>query len=187
MANCGTSKAVPKAVAGGGWIVYNVDMKTIAVYVPLLVAVALGVCPASASAQMLAQPARRVVAPVRPVRPVAPARPAVGPLRRSYGPQWGGWGGWGGWMYTNVYEGPDSLHRPWAGSDTYYKNLGRRSQDGGRADAQGQSRQPLLLPPPRLGGSSSAEGAESTLTFLAATFFGIIHRHGRRQFTIEST
>lgn len=127
---------MPKAVADGGGIVYNIGMKTIAVYIPLFAAVALGVCPARASAQMLARPARRVVAPVRQARPVAPVRPAVGPLRRSYGPQWGGWGGWGGWMYTNVYEGPDSLHRPWAGSDTYYKNLGRRSQDGGRADAQ---------------------------------------------------
>lgn len=56
---------------------------------------------------MLAQPARRVVTPARPVRPAASARPAAGPLRRSYGLQWGG--GWGGWMYTNVYDGPDEL------------------------------------------------------------------------------
>ena len=42
----------------------------------------------------------------------------------------------GGRVYTNVQEGQDSLHRPWVGSGTYEKNLGKRNQDGGRADFQ---------------------------------------------------
>lgn len=113
-------------------------MKTIAMSISLLLAGMLGMCPARAAAQVVRRVApARPVRPVRHVAPVRPARPAVGPLRSSYSPYYGGgWGGWGGWMYTNVYQGPDSLHRPWAGSDTYYKNLGGRSQDGGRADLQ---------------------------------------------------
>ena len=112
---------------------YNVGMKQIAMSIPLLLAGVLGMSPMRATAAL----ARRVVAPVRPVRPVAPVRtvrPAVGPLRGTYEPHY--YGGWGGWMYTNVYQGPDSLHRPWAGSDTYEKNLGGKSKDGGRADFQ---------------------------------------------------
>lgn len=41
----------------------------------------------------------------------------------------------GGRVHRNVHQGPDSLHRPWAGSDTYDKNL-NRSKDGGRSDFQ---------------------------------------------------
>ena len=39
-------------------------------------------------------------------------------------------------IFTNVYQGPDSLHRPWVGSDTYDKNLNSRSTDNGRSDFQ---------------------------------------------------
>lgn len=39
-------------------------------------------------------------------------------------------------IFTNVHQGPDSLHRPWIGSETYDKNLGSRSTDNGRSDFQ---------------------------------------------------
>lgn len=42
----------------------------------------------------------------------------------------------GGRVHTNVHQGPDTLHRPWAGSGTYEKNLGDRGRDGGRSDFQ---------------------------------------------------
>ena len=45
-------------------------------------------------------------------------------------------GGYGGRVHTNVHQGPDTLHRPWAGSGTYEKNLGDRNRDGGRSDFQ---------------------------------------------------
>lgn len=42
-----------------------------------------------------------------------------------------------GFIHTNVHQGPDSLHRPWAGSGTYEKNLeSSRTRDGGRSDFQ---------------------------------------------------
>ena len=42
----------------------------------------------------------------------------------------------GGRLHTNVHQGPDTLHAPWAGSGTYEKNLGTRSRDAGRSDFQ---------------------------------------------------
>lgn len=50
----------------------------------------------------------------------------------------GGNGMRGGGGRTNVHQGPDSLHRPWAGSDTYQKNIesGRGGGRSGRSDFQ---------------------------------------------------
>ena len=53
------------------------------------------------------------------------------PYGRARGQVWHG-----GRIHTNVHQGPDSLHRPWAGSGTYEKNLRSRSRDGGRSDFQ---------------------------------------------------
>ncbi len=72
---------------------------------------------------------------VKPARPVAPVQPAAGGLRdRGRGRGGRGYDR----VYRNVQEGPDSLHRPWVGSDTYEKNLAARNggRDGGRADFQ---------------------------------------------------
>lgn len=43
-----------------------------------------------------------------------------------------------GRIYTNVHQGPDSLHRPWAGSGIYQKNieLGRGSGSSSRSSFQ---------------------------------------------------
>ena len=92
----------------------------------------------AAQAQLTVAPAWRPVNGVPPaVAPRATPARAVKPVRPIGGGAYGRDGYQGGYrVYQNVQKGEDSTHRPWVGSDTYEKNLAKRSQDNGRADFQ---------------------------------------------------